>query len=106
MATLLGKEAVYDPIPYFWSDLADWTSMEYVGPASEWDEIWWRGSAAEGSFSAWYINDGKVVAALTVGRSEDLTVAGRLLAAKADVRDKRGLIEDPDQDISGLAPAE
>jgi 3-phenylpropionate/trans-cinnamate dioxygenase ferredoxin reductase subunit len=103
---MLGRQEPYDVVPYFWSDLADWTSMEYVGPASEWDEIWWRGSATEGSFSAWYINGGKVVAALAVGRSEDLTVAGRLLATKADVRDKRALIEDPDQDISGLVPAE
>ena len=41
---MLGKQQEYDVVPYFWSDLADWTSMEYVGPASDWDEIWWRGS--------------------------------------------------------------
>ena len=29
---MLGKQQEYDVVPYFWSDLADWTSMEYVGP--------------------------------------------------------------------------
>ena len=31
---MLGKQQEYDVVPYFWSDLADWCSMEYVGPAS------------------------------------------------------------------------
>ena len=30
---MLGQKQEYDVVPYFWSDLADWTSMEYVGPA-------------------------------------------------------------------------
>ena len=45
---MLGKQQAYDVVPYFWSDLADWASMEYVGPASEWDEIWLRGSLERG----------------------------------------------------------
>jgi 3-phenylpropionate/trans-cinnamate dioxygenase ferredoxin reductase subunit len=101
---MLGKQQPHDVVPYFWSDLADWTSMEYVGPASEWDEIWWRGSAEDGKFTAWYVKDGRVAAALTVGRSDDLTVAGRLLSRGTDVSDKRALIEDPDSDIAALAP--
>ena len=32
--------------------------MEYVGPASEWDEVWWRGDWGEGKFTAWYVKDG------------------------------------------------
>jgi 3-phenylpropionate/trans-cinnamate dioxygenase ferredoxin reductase component len=101
---MLGKRQPHDVVPYFWSDLADWTSMEYVGPASEWDEIWWRGSMDDGKFTAWYVKDGKIAAALTVGRSDDLAVAGRLLSRGVDVGDKRALIEDVDSDISELAP--
>jgi 3-phenylpropionate/trans-cinnamate dioxygenase ferredoxin reductase subunit len=101
---MLGKHQPHDVVPYFWSDLADWTSMEYVGPASEWDEIWWRGSADEGKFTAWYVKDGRVAAALTVGRSDDLAVAGRLLSRGIDVSDKRPLIEDVNSDIAALAP--
>jgi 3-phenylpropionate/trans-cinnamate dioxygenase ferredoxin reductase subunit len=101
---MLGKEQPHDVVPYFWSDLADWSSMEYIGPASGWDEIWWRGRPADGKFTAWYMKDGRVAAALTVGRSDDLTVAGRLLAEGVSVADRRGLIEDADADLSELAP--
>ncbi len=97
---MLGKEQPHDVVPYFWSDLADWTSMEYVGPASEWDDVWWRGSADEGKFSAWYVKDGRVVAALAVGRSDDLTVAAGLLTSRADISARRALIEDVDSDLS------
>lgn len=99
---MLGKKQEYDVVPYFWSDLADWTSMEYVGPASDWDEIWWRGSREEGKFTAWYIKDSKLAAALTVGRSDDLQTASRLLREKTNLSGKRALIENLDADISEL----
>jgi 3-phenylpropionate/trans-cinnamate dioxygenase ferredoxin reductase component len=99
---MLGKKREYDVVPYFWSDLADWTSMEYVGPASDWDEIWWRGSRDDGKFTAWYVKESKLVGALTVGRSEDIAVAGRLLSAGSDLSDARARIEDLDSDIEEL----
>jgi 3-phenylpropionate/trans-cinnamate dioxygenase ferredoxin reductase subunit len=91
---MLGQGQEYDVVPYFWSDLADWSSMEYVGPASEWDEVWIRGSLAEGKFTAFYVQGGRLAAALTVGRSDDLTVAARLLKEKTDISGMRDLIED------------
>jgi 3-phenylpropionate/trans-cinnamate dioxygenase ferredoxin reductase component len=99
---MLGKQQEYDVVPYFWSDLADWTSMEYVGPASDWDDVWWRGSRDEGKFTAWYIKDSKLAGALTVGRSDDLQAASRLMQEHTDLSGKRGLIEDPDSDIGEL----
>jgi 3-phenylpropionate/trans-cinnamate dioxygenase ferredoxin reductase component len=99
---MLGKKQEYDVVPYFWSDLADWTSMAYVGPASDWDEIWWRGSREEGNFTAWYVKDSKLVGALTVGRSEDIAVAGRLLRESTDLSGARARIEDLDSDIEEL----
>jgi 3-phenylpropionate/trans-cinnamate dioxygenase ferredoxin reductase subunit len=99
---MLGKQQEYDVVPYFWSDLADWTSMEYVGPASDWDEIWWRGSRQEGRFTAWYVKDSRLAAALTVGRSDDLAVAARLLKEKTDIGSFREQIENLDSDIEEL----
>jgi 3-phenylpropionate/trans-cinnamate dioxygenase ferredoxin reductase subunit len=99
---MLGKQQPHDVVPYFWSDLADWNGMEYVGPASDWDEIWWRGRPDDGKFTAWYIKSNSVAAALTVGRSDDLTVASRLVAAGTDVSAQRARIESPDEDISDL----
>jgi 3-phenylpropionate/trans-cinnamate dioxygenase ferredoxin reductase subunit len=103
---MLGERHPYDVVPYFWSDLGDWAKLEYIGPAGDWDEIWWRGSRDDGNFTAWYVKDGRVVAALTVGRPEDLAVAGRLLVHRPDIGDKRSLIEDQEADLSELLPDE
>ena len=36
---MLGSDEPYADVPYFWSDLADWATLEYVGNASTgWDE--------------------------------------------------------------------
>jgi 3-phenylpropionate/trans-cinnamate dioxygenase ferredoxin reductase subunit len=99
---MLGQKQEYDVVPYFWSDLADWASMEYVGPAGEWDEVWVRGSIDEGQFTAFYVQASRVAAALTVGRSDDLAVAARLLKEKTDVSGLRDRIEDVDADIAEL----
>jgi len=99
---MLGQQQEYDVVPYFWSDLADWTSMEYVGPASDWDEIWIRGSIAAGEFTAFYVKGPRLAAALTVGRSDDLTVASRLLKEKTDIGGMRARIEDTSADIAEL----
>lgn len=99
---MLGKRQEYDVVPYFWSDLADWTGMEYVGPAAGWDEVWIRGSMDDGKFTAFYVKEGRLAAALTVGRSDDLAVAGRLLAEKTDIGGLRARIEDPSSDIAEL----
>ena len=63
-------------IPYFFSDLADWASLEYVGPAYEWDEVVWRGDRTTGEFSVWYLKDGAVAGALAVGRPRTSSPAG------------------------------
>lgn len=72
---MLGRQADHDVLPYFFSDLADWASMSYVGPGSGEPVI--RGSLEDGSFTAFYLDDGRVTAALTVGREEDLDHARR-----------------------------
>lgn len=99
---MLGADADYDVVPYFFSDLADWASLEYVGPAADWDEEVWRGSREAGEFSVWYLKDGKVAGCLSVGRSEDLAEARRLLAEGADVAAAKATIADATADLSGL----
>ena len=48
---MLGRGKPHDTVPYFFSDLADWTWMEYVGPAYGWTEEIVRGSVDEGKFT-------------------------------------------------------
>lgn len=102
---MLGGEHDYDVVPYFFSDLADWASLEYVGPAREWDREVVRGSLEEGEFSVWYLKDGRVAGCLSVGRSDDLDVARELLVAGRAIDDPAALA-DPSRDLSELGAAE
>jgi 3-phenylpropionate/trans-cinnamate dioxygenase ferredoxin reductase subunit len=100
---MLGEDADYDVVPYFFSDLADWASLEYVGPAKDWDEEVLRGDRDGGEFSVWYLKDGRVAGALSVGRSEDLAEARRLLADRVDVSAARDALADPDSDLASIS---
>jgi len=99
---MLGEQRDYEVVPYFFSDLADWASLEYVGPAQDWDEEIWRGDRDAGEFSVWYLKDGRVAGALSVGRSEDLAEARRLLADRVDVSAAQATIADADSDLASL----
>jgi 3-phenylpropionate/trans-cinnamate dioxygenase ferredoxin reductase component len=99
---LLGGGKDYDVVPYFFSDLADWASLEYVGPAYEWDEEIWRGDRDAGEFLVFYLKDGKVAGALSVERSEDLSEARRMLADGVDVSGAKDQLGDVDSDLSAI----
>jgi 3-phenylpropionate/trans-cinnamate dioxygenase ferredoxin reductase component len=99
---MLGHDQPHDVVPYFFSDLADWASLEYVGPASEWDQEVVRGSIEDGEFTIFYLRDGRVAAALTVGRSDDLEHAGRLLSSRAGVEHRVGELEDLSSDLAAI----
>jgi 3-phenylpropionate/trans-cinnamate dioxygenase ferredoxin reductase subunit len=102
--SMLGEAKPYEVVPYFFSDLADWAGLEYVGPATDWDEVVWRGDRDAGEFSVFYLKDGKVAGALTVERSEELAHARTLLAEGVDVAadEAKALLGDADSDLSAL----
>jgi 3-phenylpropionate/trans-cinnamate dioxygenase ferredoxin reductase component len=95
---LLGRGVEHDVVPYFFSDLADWSWMEYVGPGSGDTVI--RGSLEEGDFTAFYVRDGRVTAALTVGRSDDLEPARRFITERVEV--ERAALADEGTDLASL----
>ena len=95
---LLGRGVEHDVVPYFFSDLADWSWMEYVGPGSGDTVI--RGSLEEGDFTAFYVRDGRVTAALTVGRSDDLEPARRFITERVEV--DRAALADEGTDLASL----
>jgi 3-phenylpropionate/trans-cinnamate dioxygenase ferredoxin reductase subunit len=82
---MLGRDQPHDTVPYFFSDLADWTSMEYVGPAYGWSEEVVCGSIEDGEFTVYYLDGDRLAAALTVGRSDDLEQARELIASREPV---------------------
>jgi 3-phenylpropionate/trans-cinnamate dioxygenase ferredoxin reductase subunit len=100
---MLGRDVPHEVVPYFYSVLADWGELEYVGPAREWDEEIVRGSYDDGEFTTWYLKDGRVVAALTFGRSDDLDHARRLLAERAVLDPgQRSALASLDADLASL----
>jgi 3-phenylpropionate/trans-cinnamate dioxygenase ferredoxin reductase subunit len=78
---MLGADAPHDVVPYFFSDLSDWAAIEYVGPALSWDEEVVRGDIDSGPFAVWYLEEGRVRAALSVDGAADLDRARALIAS-------------------------
>ena len=99
---MLGRKQPHDVVPYFFSDLSDWASLEYVGPAYEWDREVVRGSPEDGEFTIFYMQEGRVAGALSVGRSDDLEHARRLLAANTDVADRFDELADLSTDLASV----
>jgi 3-phenylpropionate/trans-cinnamate dioxygenase ferredoxin reductase component len=99
---MLDRDQPHDVIPYFFSDLSDWASLEYIGPAHEWEQEVVRGSLDDGEFTIFYLHDGRVAGALAVGRSDDLEHAKRLLTERTDVSDRIGDLQDVSSDLGSV----
>ena len=99
---MAGRDVPHEALPYFWSDLADWTGLEYVGAGRAAGDPVVRGSLDDGSFSGWGLaEDGRVVSCVAVGGgSVDLDEARRLIRerAKADP----AALADESTDLAGL----
>jgi 3-phenylpropionate/trans-cinnamate dioxygenase ferredoxin reductase subunit len=78
---MLGADAPHAEVPYFFSDLADWASLEYVGPApSGWDDEAVEGDVASGAFAITYRLGGATVAYLSANGHGDLDAARAAIA--------------------------
>ena len=84
-AAMLGTRRPYSEVPYFWTDLSDWCTAEWVGITEAPEHEIVRGSVQDGAFSVLHLAGGRLVAALSVGRGEDLAHARRLIAAGTDL---------------------
>ena len=96
---MLGQDVPHEVVPYFWSDLADWAKLEYVGVGSG-DRLAIRGSLDGGDFIAFSLDGDRLVAAVTVGRAEDLAHARRLIADRATP--DPDALTDPATDLGAL----
>lgn len=66
-ASMLGRDAAYDRVPYFYTDQYD-LSMEYAGYAAPggYDEVVFRGDVGKREFIAFWMSQGRVVAGMNV----------------------------------------
>lgn len=64
---MLGKEVLYDRVPYFFSDQYD-VGMEYSGwaPPGSYDQVVLRGDAGKRQFIAFWLKEGRVLAGMNV----------------------------------------
>ena len=69
-ATIAGQGEPYDRTPYFYSDQFD-LGMEYRGYAPRWDQVVVRGDLKAREFDAFWLGDGKVIAAMNANRWDD-----------------------------------
>jgi 3-phenylpropionate/trans-cinnamate dioxygenase ferredoxin reductase subunit len=99
---MLGRDVPHDVVPYFFSDLSDWAAIEYVGPAYAWDREIVRGSIDEGTFTVFYLNRDQVSGALSVGRSDDLQHARRLIAGHVALGGRTDELGDLSSDLEAL----
>ena len=67
---LIGERAPFRHVPYFFSDVFD-LSYEYWGDAAVADEVVHRGDLSSNSFSAWWLRQGRVVAAFAMNRPDE-----------------------------------
>jgi 3-phenylpropionate/trans-cinnamate dioxygenase ferredoxin reductase subunit len=101
-ANMLGQDRAYEVVPYFFSDLSDWASLQYLGPAPSWDREVVRGTVEEGEFSVFYLDSGRLAGALSVGRSDDLEHARRLISSKAQLGERAGALGSLDSDLAEI----
>jgi 3-phenylpropionate/trans-cinnamate dioxygenase ferredoxin reductase component len=101
-ANVLGGDAVYDPVPYFWSEQFG-RMVQYAGYHGDADRLVWRGDPAEPTWAACWLTAGRLVAILTVNRPRDLQQARRVIAGAAPV--DAALLRDPAVPVSQSALA-
>jgi 3-phenylpropionate/trans-cinnamate dioxygenase ferredoxin reductase component len=107
-ATLLGAadgdlEAVYDPVPYFWSDQFG-RMVQYAGHRSGAAGLVWRGDPTQpkGWSVGWVDENGLIVAIMAVGRPVDVVRGRKLLVAGTPIDAER--FADPSVSLSSLVP--
>lgn len=98
--SMLGKEAGYDRLPYFFSDQYD-VGMEYAGYATDWDRVVFRGDPGGGEFIAFWLRDGRVLAGMNVNVWDVTDRIQELIRSRREV--DPDLLADPDTPLDRLS---
>ena len=83
-ATALGGTALYDPVPYFWSEQFG-RMLQYVGHHTPADRLILRGDPAAERWAAAWLSGDRLAALLAVGIPRDMLQARRLMEAGSAV---------------------
>jgi 3-phenylpropionate/trans-cinnamate dioxygenase ferredoxin reductase subunit len=97
---MLGELEPYAEVPWFWSDQYE-LNMQYVGHASAWDEVVLRGDVAGRLFTAFYLKDGGLRAAMALNRPRDISASRALIRAATPLTASQ--LQDEQVDLRKLA---
>jgi 3-phenylpropionate/trans-cinnamate dioxygenase ferredoxin reductase subunit len=100
---MLGMDASYERLPYFFSDQYD-VGMEYTGYATSWDEVVFRGDTEAREFIAFWLEDGRVVAGMNVNVWDVTAPIKELIGSRRVVDVDR--LRDPDTPLDAVTNEE
>ncbi|WP_405643074.1 NAD(P)/FAD-dependent oxidoreductase [Streptomyces sp. NBC_00019] len=96
-ANIIGETpAVYDPVPYFWSEQFG-RFVQYVGHHTSADTVLWRGDPSGPAWTVCWLRENRLVALLAVGRPRDLAQGRRLIEAGPELDPE--LLADPSRPL-------
>jgi NADPH-dependent 2,4-dienoyl-CoA reductase/sulfur reductase-like enzyme len=75
---MLGHNVTFDAVPFFWTRQFD-VGLLYVGHATLWDEIIYRGDVASQDLLAFYVKGNRVLAVAGMSRDREMAAAQELL---------------------------
>ncbi|MGW7208383.1 NAD(P)/FAD-dependent oxidoreductase [Streptomyces sp. NPDC054837] len=92
-ANVIGETpAVYDPVPYFWSEQFG-RFVQYIGHHTSADTVLWRGDPSGPAWTVCWLRENRLTALLAVGRPRDLAQGRRLIEAGPELDPE--LLADP-----------
>lgn len=98
--SMAGEEVVYDDLPYFFSDQYD-VGMEYVGFATDWNQVVIRGNTKSREFIAFWLKDDRIQAGMNVNIWDVSDTIAELI--KADRPVDTAALANPETDLATLA---
>ena len=97
---MLGNQAPYERLPYFFSDQYD-VGMEYAGYAADWDRVVFRGDPGTLEFMAFWMRDDRVLAGMNVNVWDVTDHVQELVRSGARVDDDA--LRNPEVPLTDLA---
>lgn len=83
-ANIVGEPSPYNQVPWFWSDQYD-VKMQIAGMSDVHEQFVLRGDPSTRSFSAFYLQQGKIVAVDAVNSPKEFMIGKKLVAAGAKI---------------------
>ncbi len=83
-ANIIGEPAPYNQVPWFWSDQYN-VKMQIAGMSDVHEQFVLRGDPATRSFSAFYLQQGKIVAVDAINSPREFMIGKKLVAAGAKI---------------------